>query len=428
VPTTETTSLEGGFLMECDLTRVVATRGVAAKTEALAIGRGAIFVSPFAADDKTKAAVDPRVGRVLAGGKSLKTRHFQLTLLTPSTRVTDQIVRLVNARFPGAAKGTMEGTRIDLEIPAAYQDDKGHFLDLLGAVYLRETPDARDQRVTLLIDTLRGGKDMDRAALCLEAQGASVVPQLRTLASHESEAVRYYVGRTMANLQDAQAVSVLDPIIRNDASEFQEQAVEALGHLKSGLGLGVMSRALGVKSARVRVAAWQAMSRIAPRTFAVRSFRDKFDLSVVATTADPFIYVSRTLKPEFVIFGDVTVRPPVLAETRRITATAREGQTHVTLISRYHDKDYRIEAPLSVRGIIDKMATPCAPPLDPSKPIPLDQTTELQGLDLGYSDVVGLLYEMSKKRAMSAPLVLQPLQIHIGGDRPTARPIGEPEE
>jgi flagellar basal body P-ring protein FlgI len=418
IPNTETTSLEGGFLLECDLTRLVSARGVEQRSEPLAIGRGSIFVLPTAPDAEGKKGGDPRLGRVLAGGKSLKTRHFRLALLSPSSRTADQIVRLVNARFPGAAKGTQDPGQIDLETPRDYLSDKSRFLDLIGALYMREAPDARDVRIGLLIDTLEDGKDMDRAAVCLESFGTAVAPRLRALARSESAAVRFYVGRTLAGLQDATAVHVLEPIAMDDASEFQESAVEALGRLQSGVGLGVLGRALNAKKARVRVAAWQAMARLAPRTFLARTFEDKFTVSVAATRAEPFVYVARTLKPEIALFGDVQVKPPVLAETPRVTATVVADGTSVKLFSRRRGRDFKVEAPLDLKGLIEKMASPMDLEKHPDEP---------QGLDLSYSDVVGLLSEMSRRHALSAPLVLQPLGVRILGDRPVARPISPDE-
>jgi hypothetical protein len=417
IPTTQTTSLEGGFLLECDLMYMTTDRGVQQHTERLALARGAIFVSPFAPEGDAKKASDPRVGRVLAGGKVLKTQQFRLVLVEPSMRTADQIVRLINARFPGAAKATADPGRIELETPREFVDYKSHFLDLLGALYMRETPDARDQRLQILADALVTGKDMDRVALCLESFGASAASRLRQLAKSESPAVRFHVGRTLASLQDALAVHVLEPVVMDDSSEYQEGAVEALGRLRSGVGLGVLGRALNAKSARVRVAAWKAMAHLAPRTFVARSFQDKFTLSLVMTRGEPFVYISRTLKPEVALFGDVKVLPPVLAETPRVTATAVAGAQKIKLFSRRHGADLSLEAPLELKGLLEKMATP----VDPEKP------DKAQGLDLGYSDVVGLIYEMSRKHALSAPVVLQPLGIRIPGDRPVARPIN-PEE
>ncbi|HUU93071.1 MAG TPA: flagellar basal body P-ring protein FlgI [Phycisphaerae bacterium] len=414
IPRTDTTSLEGGFLLECDLTRVRLARGVESRSEPLALGRGSIFVSPFGSAGRPQDAGDPRLGRVLAGGKALKARHFRLALLTPSVRTADQIVRLVNARFPGAASGTEDPGRIDLAVPRRFREDKTHFLDLVGAIYMRETPAARDNRVALLLETLEAGEDMDRVALCLEAFGPTVAPHLYGLGAHSSGAVRFYVGRTLARLQDARAVHILERIATDDTSPHQEQAVAALGELRSGIGLGVLGRTLNAASARVRVAAWQQMERLSPPTFVARRFADKFTLSIVATRAEPFIYVARTLKPQIALFGDVTIRPPILAETRRVTATALENEDTLKLISRRRATDVRVEAALDVRDLIEKVASPFGV---------TDTQPKVQGLDLGYSDVVGLLHEMSRKGALSGRIVLQPLEYRIAGDRPTARPI-----
>ena len=429
VSTTETTSLEGGFLLECDLNRVMSSRGVEAKSEILAIGRGSLFVSPFAVEAKGKETADPRAGRVLAGGKSLKTRHFRLVLLAPSVRMADQVVRLINGRFPDAAKGSEDPSRVDLAVPPDYRDDDVHFLDLVGGIYLRESPDARDQRVNVLVDALKNGTDLDRVAICLEAMGPGVVPHLRPLATHENEAVRFYVGRTFANLQDAQSVSVLEPIVLNEGSEFQEAAAEALGRLKSGIGLGVLSRTLNARNSRVRIAAWHAITRVAPRMFVGEVFKDKFNLSVVPTTAEPFIYVSRTLRAQVAIFGKVTLRPPVVAETRRVLASAHEGAKEMTLISRWHGRDYRVHAALDARDLIAKLARPLMPPgAEEAAAAAAAADAPPQGLDLSYSDVVGILYELSRKKALGAPLVLQPRTSRGGGARMIARPVGAKEE
>ena len=246
--------------------------------------------------------------------------------------------------------------------------------------------------------------------------GAPAVSRLRQLSDDPNPAVRFYAGRTLANLQDATAVHFLEPLALDNQSPFQEHAVEALGQLRSGAGLGILGRALDAKSPRVRVAAWQSMVRLSPRQFVTRNFTDKFRVSYIATKADPFIYVSQTLKPEIALFGSVRIRPPVLVETRRVTATVVDGAETITVFTRSHNKDFRLDAPLDVRGFIEKVAAPPGP----------DPSTQPRGLDLDYSDVVGLLLQMSARKALTGPIVLQPLKFALPLDR-TTRPIGEPE-
>ena len=411
LPNTETTSLEGGFLLECNLTRVVAGRGGEVRSERRATGRGSIFVSPFTVQGASD--IDPRIGRVLGGGRALSARQFRLVLLVPSVRTADQLVRLINARFPGAAKGTRDAGRVDLEVPAPYRDEKTDFLDLVGAVYLREVPDVRDARIGLLLQTLEAGEDLDRVATCLEAFGPVVLPRLRKLVDHPRASVRFYVGRILARLQDGEAVHVLEPIALDGGSEFQEEAVRALGRLRNGLGLAVLARALDAKNARVRIAAWRAMRRVGPETGVVRIFEDKFVLSAVPTKGEPFVYVSRSLRPHLAVFGDVRVRPPVVAETRRVAATASPGAERLVLITRRGERDVAIEATLEVLDLVEKMASPFG----------MEKGGPPQGLDLGYGDVVGLLHELAKKGALGGQIVLEPLEYRVAGDRPIARPI-----
>ncbi|MFO8013792.1 MAG: flagellar basal body P-ring protein FlgI [Phycisphaerae bacterium] len=420
VPGTETTSLAGGFVLECDLHRVRVARGVEARSEPLALGRGSIFVSPFTDDEGEPGGAGVLQGRILNGGRAIKPRQFRLVLLVPSVRTADQVVRLINSRFPDAAEGTRDPARVDLAVPEAFRDDKARFLELIGLLYMREMAGARQQRVRLLLDTLRNHEDMDRAALCLEAFGAAIAPQLYPLGDSEDQEVRFYAGRTLAHLQDARAVHVLEPIALNDESPNQEDAVKALGRLRSGLGLGVLGRALNARSVRVRVAAWRAMADLVPRTFLARTFEGKFHLHVVATDADPFVYVSRTGRAEIALFGRVPVRPPVLAETHRVTATARADQDRLHLISRRGDRDIHLEADLTVRSLIETMAE--AIHADESAP------REVTGLGLGFSDVVGLLHEMDRKGALGGPIVLQPLEYRLLGPSPRLRPIRPAEE
>jgi hypothetical protein len=416
IPATEVTSLEGGFLLDCDLVRIVSARGIEAKSDVLAAGRGPVFVSPTVTNEKSKNAGDPRNGRVLAGGKDLKARQFQLILKDPSVRTAEHLVRIINTRFPETAKGGEDPGIIGLEVPRDFLDDKIHFLNLIGALYLRETGDARDLRLNLLIDALHAGKDLDRVALCLEAMGGAAVPRLRQLSDDKNPMVRFYAGRTLANLQDATAVHLLEPFALDDASSYQEYATESLGRLRSGVGMGILGRVLNAKNPRVRVAAWQAMVRLSPRQFVTRNFTDKFRVSYIPTKADPFIYISQTLKPEIAIFGAVEIKPPILAETRRVIATVKDGENVVKVVTRSHGEDTWVETPLDVRGFIEKVTRTPSPGAGP-KP---------EGLDLTYSDVVGLLLQMSTRKSLTGPIVLQPLKLTVPSAN-TTRPVGEPE-
>ena len=269
--------------------------------------------------------------------------------------------------------------------------------------------------MALLVESLKEVKDADRISLGLEAFGKAVLPKLKPLVGDPSPTVRFNVGRILARLQDAEAVHVLEPLALDDAYEYQEAAVKALGELASGNGLGVLGRALDSRNNRVRIAAWKAMMRLSPKAFAQTMFREKFLMTVVSTHGDPFIYFSRTEKPHVAVFGDVRVKPPVIVETRRAMASAVAESETLVLMSRRHETDLKVESSLEIKAAIEKMAGPFG----------LDKHPTPQGLNLGYSDVVGIVSEMAKKGALTGPIVLQPLEIEGPSQRAPSRPIEE---
>ena len=127
-----------------------------------------------------------------------------------------------------------------------------------------------------------------------------------------------------------------------------------------------------------------------------------------------------TGRAEIAIFGRVTIRRPILAEARRVTATARASEDRLHLISRRHERDIHLEAGLTVRSLLETMAEEVH--ADEKQP---DKTT---GLGLGFSDAVGLLHKMDEKEALGGPIVLQPLEYRVTGPSPRLRPIRPPEE
>ena len=417
LPNTDTTSLEGGFLLEADLTRVAVGRTGELHSQPLALARGGIFVG-LIDPAGTAGAADLRSGRVLAGGKALESRSFHLVLRDPSIRTVDQIVRVINSRFPGAAKGTRDG-RVDLTVPPAFRTDKGRFLDILGAMYLPEAPAARETRIRLLTDRLQEGQDLEIVALCLEAFGPVAAPHLKALAEHPQETVRFYVGRILARAQDGLGVRMLEPLALSDASAYQEAAVRATGESDLPLTVGVLTRALDAKSARVRIAAWRAIMKASPGATIVAAYPDKFILSRVPTRAGDFVYVARSDEPHLAIFGDVRIAPPVLARTRDVTVSATLGAPHLTVVADRAGRHIGLELPLDLEAAIRIMADP----------ITREDQTAVTGLDLSYSEIVSLIYQMAQRKALTGPMVLQPLEYRAAADRPiTMPPVAPPEE
>ncbi|MDP6381390.1 MAG: HEAT repeat domain-containing protein, partial [Phycisphaerae bacterium] len=337
----------------------------------------------------------------------------------PSLRTADQIVRMINSRFPAAVTGTQDPSRVDLKIPAHFQQEKTRFLDLVGTVYLREAPGARERRVHLLAEVLRTRQDQDRIAVAMEAFGQETASVLRQLVQDRDEGVRFYAARTMARLDFVDAIRTLGPIAKNNNSPFQEQAVRALARLSNGIGLPILAKTLDAPSPLVRIAAYEGMRTLRDRSIREKVFTDKFKLGHAPTRSKPFVFVARRDEPRIVLFGNPRLKSPVLIETSRILASAPKGRNSLVIITKKLGRDIKLTSSFDLMEIIEKLAGP----------LHLAENGEPEALDLNYGDVVVFIDAAHQSGAMEAQIVLQPLEILVpGGARPTGgRPGAEVE-
>jgi hypothetical protein len=204
--------------------------------------------------------------------------------------------------------------------------------------------------------------------------------------------------------------------VRDNNSPHQEEAVRALGEIPHGGGAAVILSAFNAHKPAVRVAAYLTLMRVAPNMLQAVEIPYKFQLAVVASTAEPFVFVSRQLRPRVIIFGHVTIQPPLLVNTPRYLATVRDGETKMELVSKLYGPDQRVETSLKLVDMVEVMAGVFD--AKPDKP-------RTRALDLSYSDVVGFLDRAYSEGALRAPLVLEAVEfVGQGGPQPTGKPGG----
>jgi hypothetical protein len=452
-PGTDTASLEGGYLLQTDLVSPEDRRGTSYNGAVLAEGKGPVFVSPFLLPSDKPTAVpagglrpisraetadnvpsgagsaaaptpapaaglgtkgDPRLGRVLGGGRNSAARTLVLQLIDPSARAADQIIRQVNARFPDAAKGRLDPSVITLRIPNSYTHDKIRFVYVVGSIYLSDNPAQRDVRVRQLVGQLRNPAERDNAAYALEAFGKAGVSLLEPLRNDPDPAVRFYAARTLTYVGALDAAATLEQFVGDDTSPFQEQAVRVLGEIAGG-GKGPLLAAFDARNPNVRIAAYLTLARVSPGLLPSVHIEDKMEVALVPSKGEPFVFVARQLKPRIVLFGNVEIKPPLIVDTPRYLVTVSEGGSKATLISKSLGGRHAIEASLSVADIVAAMAGPVN-----STP----ESPEPKGLDLAYSDIVGFLDRAHTEGAMNAPIVLEPVQ--FVGPGAVVPPSGKP--
>jgi len=110
LPGTQTTSLEGGFLLGTEL-KIVGTFGIT--TKVIADAKGPVFIDKINTSETNK-----RAGYILAGAKILDEYKVTMVLHEPDFRATNSIRNRLNERFgDGAAKVVLPG-RLKVTIPA----------------------------------------------------------------------------------------------------------------------------------------------------------------------------------------------------------------------------------------------------------------------------------------------------------------------
>ena len=135
LPQTQTTNLNGGFLMDIDM--YLAPGGVLAPTGAtqkLAEAGGQVFVNPFLDMNKPSDIPRFREGRILNGGVVTKNAPVQLVLRHPDFALSAAIQKRINERFHsrGAMVANSKNPQmIDLTIPREYRGDYIHFLNIV---------------------------------------------------------------------------------------------------------------------------------------------------------------------------------------------------------------------------------------------------------------------------------------------------------
>jgi flagellar basal body P-ring protein FlgI len=310
-PRSETSSLRGGWLMECRLTEVAVLGGQVHEGHAWATGEGAVLVDPAAGEKDQRLLTR---GHVLGGGTATKGRDLGLAI-TPeekSIRLASQIGQAINQRFHSFSRGGIKqgvanprtDERIDLKVHPRYKDNIARYIRVVRAVPIRESTDEQSVRIALLERQLLDPITASTAALRLEAIGHLAVPALsKGIASSDSE-VRFYAAEALAYLDESQAAAPLARAAREDSS-FRAYALAALSTIDDMAAHDALASLLEVASSETRYGAFRAMWAMNPNDPLIRgeNLSGQFSYHVLNTAGPPMVHVTRSYRPEVVLFG-----------------------------------------------------------------------------------------------------------------------------
>ena len=360
-PDNDTTSLDGGWLMETRLAEMAVLGNKVRDGHVLGIAEGPLLVDPVS--QGTLDSVAKLRARVPVGGVSLTDRSIGL-ILGPEHRsvaLSKRIGDSINKRFHAVIKGTKRGVAtpktdrfIDLEVPSVYKNNLARFVRVVRCVAVVEPPAGRHARLELLARQLADPVTAPAAALRLEALGKEAVPTLREALDAKDAEVRFAAAEALAYLGESLAAEQLAEAAATMRSA-RPAALAALSVIDDANGLDALQRLLTSTSAETRYGAFRALWRMDPSAPLIRGERlgDACSLHVLDVEGPPLIHATRSMRPEIVLFGAAhPLADGLRAEAGSAIVVVVEGST--ATVSRFlpGEPDEHQETPARVEAVV----------------------------------------------------------------------------
>ena len=308
----ETTSLRGGYLMETRLKQMTVRDGQIFDGHTLGIAKGAILVDPGKTGSEGKLREGR--GRILSGGRSLRTRSLGLALKTGHQNVAKsaRIAKAINRRFflsrgGGIQDGVAEAKTekyVDLQVHPRYKDNVGRYISVVRSVALQESEVQLRERLKLLERQLCDPITSAYAALQLEAIGRQGVDTLKQGIESKDPEVRFRSAESLAYLDEDSAAESLGQIAQEQPA-FRVFALTALSAMEGFAAHEQLTNLISSRSAETRYGAFRALWSMNPLDARVRgeNLGKQFSYHVIACDGPPMIHVTRSRRPEVVLFG-----------------------------------------------------------------------------------------------------------------------------
>jgi len=341
-PRSQTTSLEGGWLMPTRLTEMAVLQGRLQTGHDRAAAQGHVLTNALIEGSSDPIAL--KRGRILGGGIALKSRPLGLGLRSEhkSVRNSSLISAAVNRRFSifdqanikqGVAT-PMRDNYIELEVYPCYRHNLWRYVRVISEIPLRISPQQHIQRMESLRRQLLEPTSASRAALKLEAIGKEAIPILEHGLQSDNQEVRFYTAEALAYLDHGPAAPVLADLAAREPA-FRWHALTALSAMDDLTAVDEIVELLHVDSAETRYGAFRALHARSPKDPAIKgeTLGDHVALHTVASDGPPMVHFSRSRKAELVIFGDdVRLKTPlVLATDNHLTLKSLDdGQIRVS--------------------------------------------------------------------------------------------------
>jgi flagellar basal body P-ring protein FlgI len=395
----DTKSLAGGYLLSTRLREVMLAGGSPKTGPELGRAQGPVMLGTPAKPN------DPKVGRVLGGGRVKKAYPYTLVLKEnrESVRASKMLETVVNERFHQFEDGHQKGVAtaktpsyLELKVPALYHQNQDHFFRVVQRVQMIDNPELRARRIVAWSTELLDPTTTAAAAMKLEAVGGPAIDSLKTGLKSSNAQVRFFSAESLAYLDDVSGVDALGETVKLQPT-FRAYALAALAAMDQPAAHLKLRKLMDEPEIEIRYGAFNALRTLdatdpflglvhvldAPKvdeaeedsdspdamavaiTTAARRRRnrpdDPFALYLVDSEGPPLVHVSRSRRSEIVIFGQhQKLLPPVVLGAGPVLLNAAESDDKIELskivASRLGETDIKTTSSLDLAEVIRKAA------------------------------------------------------------------------
>ncbi len=425
-----TKSLAGGYLMMTRLREVLLAGGNPKESFDVALAQGPVMIGTPAKPN------DPKLGRVLGGGKVKKEYPFTLVIREnrESFRTSKMLETVVNERFHEFDNGRQKGVAtaktpsyLVLNVPKLYHQNQEHFFRVAQLLPMIDSPDLRTRRTAVWSQELLDPKTAGIAAMKLEGLGPAGIEPLQAGLKSSNAQVRFFAAEALAYLNDISGVEALgDTAIHQ--KEFRAFALAALAAIDQPASHLKLRKLMDEAEIELRYGAFNALRTLDPHdpflglvrvldepkpetdeddepsnsmalsitSAARRRARrdDPFALYVVDSEGPSLVHVSRSRRSEIVVFGrQQKLLPPIVLDTGSIFLNASENDEKLELSkivpSKFGDSDVKITTSLDLAEIVRKTAS----------------------LGATYPQIVNVLENAKRQRNLAGDLVVDAVPV-----------------
>ena len=429
-PATATTSLAGGMLMTTQLAQRAKTREGDKDDKVIAVGVGPVMMGSLTKPN------DPKVGRVLGGGRVKEEAPYALTIKENrrSGKTSQLLMNTVNNRFhqtDGSDQKGMAVAKTDsllvLKVPKTYHHNQTRYHQIIKLLPLVDNPELREKRMQKWGKDLLDPKKAGLAALRLEGLGPGAAPTLRTGLTSTDETVRFFAAESLAYLNDSEGDSA--KVLAETAKkkpEFRSFALKAMAATDQSASLLKLRSLMAEPEFELRYGAFDALRTLDPtdpflgkvqvlddlpqpdtdddmavqitstrRSKKATRREEPFALYVVDCEGPPLTHIARNIRCEVVVFGKTQkmLTPLVLGSGGPILLNASDGDSEVQ-ITKITEKTLdvprmKVSSTLEVADLIRQIAN----------------------IGASYPDVVNLLKAASDQKNLPGPFVVDAIPV-----------------